>query len=272
MTSVADEPEQRSPNHYDHDEPDDPHDPVGSSEDGSSGDGSEARTLPAWLVPALIGLVTITAGLLTWRAGQLGSSAAYEDRQSVGQTITQQKQVTEAGLRTTAQASGYVSYVADLAQAEALADLAAEASEQGHPDVATALEEQARRVVESADQLAEAKGVLSEQEILRSELSDEGRTVAPGFDVQERFEALETEAATGIASPGVLDPDAWASRADGTRAQVLALRHATVFMLMAVAAYTVAELARRRATRLAGFAVGGVIYLVTLIAVLPRVA
>ena len=61
--------------------------PPGESETPGDSDGSaetgggappapteEARRLPKWLVPGLIGLVTITAGLLTWRAGQLGWS------------------------------------------------------------------------------------------------------------------------------------------------------------------------------------------------------
>ncbi len=223
-------------------------------------------------MPALIGLVTITAGLLTWRAGQLGSSAAYEDRQAVGQTITQQREVTEAGLATTAQASAYVTYVADLAQAAALRDLATEATEQGRDDVAADLEEQAQRTVSTAAELAEAQGVFGQQELLRSEVSGgDDKTGAMGFDIQQRFESLKAQAATGVTSPGVLDPDEWATRADQTRARVLTLRHATVFMLIAAAGYTVAELARHRATRLTGFAIGGVVYVVTLIAVLPSV-
>lgn len=238
-----------------------------------TGEPDEARRLPRWLVPALIGLVTITAGLVTWRAGQLGSTAAYEDRQSVGQTITQQQQVTEAGLATTAQASAYVAYAADLADAAALEDLAAEAAAQGRDDVAADLLSQAQRVVTSADELAEAQGVFSQQELLRRQITPtDPAQGAGGFDIEARFETLKADASAGVTSPGVLDPDAWAARADETRANVRSLRHATVFMLMAVAAYTVAELARRRSTRLAGFAVGGVIYIATLIAVIPSVS
>lgn len=231
----------------------------------------EARQLPPWLVPALIGLVTISAGLVTWRAGQLGSSAAYEDRQSVGQTITQQQQVTEAGLGTTAQASAWVTYSASLAEASALEDLANEAADQGLEDVSAKLLEQADRVTTSADELAQAQGVFGTQELLRREVNPDVAAEADGFNIAQRFETLKADAASGVTSPGVLDPDAWAARADATRAQVRALRIATVFMLIAVAAYTVAELARHRSVRLAGFAIGGVVYVVTVIAVIPNV-
>ena len=35
----------------------------------------------------MIGISTVTAGLFTWRGGQIGSTAAYNDRQSVGEQI-----------------------------------------------------------------------------------------------------------------------------------------------------------------------------------------
>lgn len=231
----------------------------------------EARRLPPWIVPALIGLVTISAGLVTWRAGQLGSTSAYEDRQSVGQTITQQQQVTEAGLGTTAQAAAWVAYSASLAEAAALKDLASEAADQGRYDVAADLLEQAGRVTTSANELAEAQSVFGTQELLRREIDPNAAAEDGGFNIEQRFETLKANAASGVTSPGVLDPDAWAARADATRARVRALRIATVFLLIAVAAYTVAELARQRSTRLAGFAIGGLVYVVTVIAVIPNV-
>ncbi|MEZ5267860.1 MAG: hypothetical protein R2789_04570 [Microthrixaceae bacterium] len=40
-------------------------------------------------------------------------------------------------------------------------------------------------------------------------------------------------------------------------------------MLIAVAAYTVAELARRRTTRMVAFTVGGIVYAGTLLLVVP---
>jgi hypothetical protein len=50
------------------------------------------------LLALLLGLVTIGAGLFSWRAGQLGSTAAFDDRQSIGQTIKQEQQKLEVAL------------------------------------------------------------------------------------------------------------------------------------------------------------------------------
>ena len=91
----------------------------------------QRRIIPTWLIPLMIGIVTVTAGIVTWRAGQLGSSAAFEDRQSVGQTIRQQEIATEARLGATAQASDYMRYLADFSEAEALDGVAAELEAQG---------------------------------------------------------------------------------------------------------------------------------------------
>lgn len=226
----------------------------------------EARKLPKWLVPGLIGLVTITAGLLTWRAGQLGSSAAYEDRQSVGQTITQETQRTEAGLATAQQATGYVTYRAGIANAEALEDLAAEAAEQGQSDVAAELVDQAEVTRQSAEALAEAAGTFGTQTLLNQQVAGDS---AEPFDMVERFDANVAAAATGIASAGVLDPQAWADMAEDTRQRVRELRWATLAMLIAVTAYTVAELARRRPTRFVAFGIGGIVYAATLVWILP---
>ena len=226
----------------------------------------EARRLPKWLVPGLIGLVTITAGLLTWRAGQLGSASAYEDRQSVGQTITQETQRTEAGLETAHQASGYVAYSAASADAIALEDLASEAADQGRADVAADLLRRAQQTRENAEELAAASGTFGEQSLLQQEVTGE---VAGPFDVAERFDSNKAAAATGITSAGVLDPQAWADQAEDTRSRVRLLRWATLAMLIAVAAYTVAELARRRTTRMVAFTVGGIVYAGTLLLVVP---
>ncbi len=189
----------------------------------------------------------------------------------MGQTITQQKQVTEAGLGTASQASAWVTYSASMAQATATSDLASEASAQGRDDVAAELLKQSQNVADAANELAVAQGVFGQQELLDEQLNPDEDPLSEGFSIDQRFETLKTDAATGVTSPGVLDPDAWAKKADTTRSQVRMLRHATVFMLLAAAAYTVAELARARSTRMAGFVVGGAVYLATLIVVLPSV-
>ncbi|MFV0318075.1 MAG: hypothetical protein ACK5O2_14080 [Microthrixaceae bacterium] len=229
-------------------------------------DTDEQRALPAWLVPGLIGLVTITAGLLTWRAGQLGSTAAYEDRQSVGQTITQESQSTEAGLATGIQASGFVKYRAGLATANALVELAGQASEQGADQAVVDLTTQADLAGQSAVSAADGAGVFGSP--LWSNQAAELELVEP-FDIQQRYKTNLTDISTGITSSGALDPQRWADEAEQTRSHVRTLRWLTLAMLIAVGAFTVAELAPRRKMRLSGFAIGSVVYVATLVLGVP---
>lgn len=211
----------------------------------------------------MIGIVTITAGVLTWRAGQLGSSAAFEDRQSVGQTITQQQIAVEARLGAVDDAVVYVGYVADFAEAAALDDLAAELSEQGVDTFAANFARDADQLRENASRRAKAAGVFGEETLL------EQRVISPDvpleFDIDRQVAQLEAQLTTGVTSPGVLDPDRWAAQADDTRNRVRGLRVATFALLVAVVALTVAQLADRRPTRWIGAATGTSIFLVVVV-------
>jgi hypothetical protein len=198
--------------------------------------------------------VTVTAGLFTWRAGQLGSAAAFEDRQAVGQTIRQQEQEVEAGVRAVNDAVAYVAYVADYAEAAALDDLADELAGQGADALATNTADDARALRGSASTLAGAAGVFGRQTLLSSIVSSS--TSPLPFDLDEQLVRLRAEASTGISSPGDLDPERWAAQADDTRRRARGLRVGTLLLLVAVLALTVAEVALRRATRLTGLAIG----------------
>lgn len=48
------------------------------------------------LLALLLGLVTIAARLFSWRAGQIGSTAAFDDRQSIGQTISRSSRTSRS--------------------------------------------------------------------------------------------------------------------------------------------------------------------------------
>ena len=227
------------------------------------------RIIPVWLVPLLIGVVTVTAGLFTWRAGQLGSSAAFEDRQSVGQTIQQQEQRVEVSLGAVNDAVAYVRYVADFAEAAALDDIATELTEQQQDTFATTFSDDADTLRVSATELAAASGVFGQQTLLAEivRLSDQPQP----FDIDDQIASLEAQATTGIASAGQLDPQRWADQADDTRDRVRALRLATLLLLVAVVAYTVAQLAEHRPTRWAGFAVGSAFFSVVTVTTIATV-
>lgn len=40
-----------------------------------------------WLTAFLIGIATVTAAAFSWRAAQIGSTAAFDDRQSISETV-----------------------------------------------------------------------------------------------------------------------------------------------------------------------------------------
>ncbi|MGI9578375.1 MAG: hypothetical protein ACR2OH_09265 [Microthrixaceae bacterium] len=220
--------------------------------------------LPRWLVPLLIGLVTITAGLFSWRAGQLASSAAFEDRQSVGQTIKQETLNVQAGLQTVNDAVGYVSYRADFAEATALDGVAVELAEQGLLESSEAAQREADELRETATRRAESLGVFGQQSVL------EQTVIAPeepiSFNIDDQLAGNQANLSTDITSPGVLDPDKWAEMADDTRERVRLLKWDTLLLLLSVLAYTAAELAPNRQVRRAGFAVGSVLYVFVVIA------
>jgi uncharacterized protein YidB (DUF937 family) len=231
---------------------DDDHEPIPSDD--------RPRRIPVWVIPLMIGIVAVTAGVFTWRAGQLGSAAAFEDRQAVGQTIKQQQVEVEARLGAIEAAVGYVRYRADYAEAAALDDLADQLSAQGIDALASSLEADASRLRISASELAVAAGVFGRQSFLNQVVTSSDVPVP--FEFQEKVRQLETQLTTGIGSPGALDPDEWADRADDTRSRVRALRIAAMLLLTAAVAFTVAQLTARRPTRWAGTAVGSALFLV----------
>ena len=218
------------------------------------------RLIPVWFLPLLIGLVTITAGLFTWRAGQLGSTAAFEDRQSVGQTITQQRQAVEAQVGAINDAVAYVRYAADFVEAGSLDDLAARLQDEGATQLAATFTADADRLRLSSSRIAAASGVFGQQTLL-AQLAASSDQPLP-FDIDQQVRLLEAEQTTGIDSAGVPDPDKWAAQADATRSRVRDLRWATLLLLVSVVGLTIAQLTDRTVTRRIGAALGLGLYVV----------
>lgn len=207
----------------------------------------------------LLGLATIVAGVFTWRAGQLGSSAAFDDRQSVSQTIQQQQQQIEVGLGAVDNASAYVRYVAEYAEAAALDDTADELAGQGAEGFAEATREEAANLRVAASAVAAASGVFGQQSLYQDLAT--ARTTPRPFDFEEQLQMLEAEVTTGIRSPGRLDPDHWADEADDLRRRVRGLRVGAFVLILSVAIYTIAQVAQRQVTRVVAGSLGLVVFL-----------
>ena len=214
------------------------------------------------LLILFIGVATIVAGAFTWRAGQLASAAAFDDRQAVGQTIKQQQQAIEVGLSVVNDTRAYVSYVADYAEATALDDQAAEFVGSGAPDVLEALmQEEADSLRSAATAQAAAAGVFGLSSVY-SEL-DAPTTDPRTFDFDTHVAQVEAEVAAGFGNPGQLDPDYWAGEADDLRVRVRGLRLTAFFLIVSVVFFTTAEMTDRFRTRVVAGSIGSVVFSVT---------
>lgn len=199
------------------------------------------------LIALLIGITTVTAGIVTWRAGQLGSSSAYEDRTSVGQTIKEQQLEVEASMAAIDDTLQDIRYQADYAEAAAFDDRADELAALGEDALAASSRERADNLRLAATTRAAAAGVFGRQTLYQdlARPTDEPRP----FDFTAHLEKLQVEISSGIGAPGPLDPDSWAAQADDTRTRVRGLRWAALVLLAAVVLLTVAQTTDRFSTR-----------------------
>ena len=73
-----------------------------------------------WTVAFLIGLATVTATGFGWRAAQIGSTAAFDDRQSIGETVRVEQAAVQRTVALETAARAYARYRADYARATTL--------------------------------------------------------------------------------------------------------------------------------------------------------
>jgi hypothetical protein len=212
------------------------------------------------IIALLIGVGTITVGLFTWRAGQIGSAAAFDDRTAVGQQVDVENARIDIAVEAARQARQYDLYLSQYAIADELdadaADLRARGEEQ-LADVAAA-EAVARR--QAATVRASEAGVFG-ADTLAADPDAVSAEPAP-FDLETRIETLTVEETTGLDSAGDLDPQQWADDADDIRDRIRNLTYWVGVLLIAVVLLTAAEVTLSRRIRRSGLAVG-----VTLIAI-----
>ena len=208
-----------------------------------------------WAIAFLIGIATVTAAAFTWRAAQIGSTAAYDDRQSIGETVRAEQDEVERTIEVAAAAREYVRYRADYGVAAALDRQAARL---------------ARRRIRSASQRVASRGggppgrrypprggSGSVRACDDRKRSSEAERHSPTFDIGARRRALEAEQSTALDSPGKLDPSGFATQADDIRKRVNGLVRFAFVIAFAVLLYTLAEVSKRRRTT-ASFAVAGI--------------
>jgi hypothetical protein len=222
-----------------------------------------SRSRAKWATAFLIGLATVTAAIFSWRAAQIGSTAAFDDRQSIAETVRVEQQQTDQIIEVAADAREYGRYRADYGVAAALDREADRLAASGNQKLAQVSRGEAEELRRGATRRAALSGVFG-----RFTVSNDIRepTVKPRpFDIDARTRAIAAEQSTALDSAGKLDPDLWAQQAVDIRHRVNGLIRWALLALVALLFYTVAEVSTRRRTVVA-FAGAGVVVYVTALA------
>ena len=198
-----------------------------------------------WAMAFLIGLATVTATGFGWRAAQIGSTAAFDDRQSIGETVRVEQAAAQRTVALEGQAREYVRYRADYARAATLRGAEADAL---------------RR---AAIRRAAAAGVFDAFAV-SSDLLHPPRTPRP-LDLAARERALSAQQSTALDAPASLNPDRWARAADAIRVRVNGLTRWAFVVLLAVPLFTLAQLTTRTTEARGLAAAGVVVYLAGLV-------
>ncbi len=192
-----------------------------------------------WIIAFLIGLATIGAATFGWRAAQIGSTAAFDDRQSISETIKVEQQDIEVTIAAVGDAREYARYLADYAVAAELDIEAAAIASTGDRRLAAFSRAEAQAVRRGATLRAADTGVFGPFSI-SDDLRSPRASPRP-FDFDAHLVALRAEASTALDSPGKLDPQSWATASEDIRDRVRGLVLWAFLMVAAVLLFTVAE-------------------------------
>jgi hypothetical protein len=211
----------------------------------------------------------VTAAALSWRAAQIGSTASFDDRQSIGETVSVEQAVVSRAVAVAAAAREYVRYRADYAVAAALDREASRLAAGGADRAAAVSRTEAAALREGATRRAAQAGVFGRSTIGSDLLRP---TAKPrSFDYRARARALAAEQSAELTSPANLDPGHWASSANHIRSRVKSLARWASLMLLAVFLYTAAEVTRRRRLAYALLVCGAAVFLTGIVLSLSTV-
>ena len=216
-----------------------------------------------WTIAFLIGIATVTAAGLSWRAAQIGSTAAYDDRQAIGETVSVEQAAVSRAVAVAADAREYIRYRADYAVAAALDREGARLAAGGAARLAAVSRGEAAALREGATRRAAQAGVFG-QFTIGSDLLQP--TAKPrSFDYRAQARALAAQQSAELTSPAHLDPGSWASAANHIRRRIKSLGRLAFLMLLAILLYTAAEVSRRRRFAFVFLGCGLAVYLTGMI-------
>jgi hypothetical protein len=218
-------------------------------------------TAQQWVVAFLIGTASVCAAAFGWRAAAIGSTAAFDDRQSISETLASERQTIDVGLGAGDDTRDYTDYLAGYAVAAELDNQAEGLEDEGSDAAASDARRNAQLRRRAATELAADAGIFGRYSIAGD--LEQPSPMPRSFSLEDRVEARTVEAATEIDSPGQLDPDGWAQDAEGIRDRINGLAVWALIALVAVLLFTIGEAnSARRPVFYTAMALGAVVLLV----------
>ena len=232
------------------------------AESDGSDDEAPRRGLTAqqWVLALLIGLATVMGAFFGWRAAAIGSTAAFDDRQSISETIKVEQQDIDVDLAVANDTREYTRYLAGYALAAELDNQADSLAAAGDAAAASETRREAQLLRRAATERAADAGVFGPFTIADDlrEPAAEPRT----FNVDDRLVAREAEVASALDSPGQLDPQVWADESNAIRDRIEGLSIWVFILIVSVLTFTVAQVNSERRAVFYGFMAFGVVTLV----------
>ncbi len=209
-----------------------------------------------WVVVLLIGLASVLAAFFGWRAAAIGSTAAYDDRQSISETIKVEQRQIDIAIQVVDDTKEYTRYLAGYGAAAELDNQADALQEAGQGDAAAEARAEADEVRRSATARAADAGVFGPFSIT-DELLEPSPTPRP-FNLDDQATAIAAQEATSFDSAGQLDPQVWADEAEDIRDRIQGLAFWTFMLLLSVLAFTIGQVNSDKRPVFYGFVALGV--------------
>jgi hypothetical protein len=204
----------------------------------------------------LIGVVSVTGAVVTWRAALLGEQATDKDRQAVAETALQERNEANAELQLRSEADAFARYRAGLVIAQQLDGEAETLRGQG-------LEAEAQAAEADADVQREVADTLALNTFSTNYVEFDEAGIPVSFDRDRRRADLlrfDQEAVR-------VDPEQTVDDADELRDRSQRLVGWIVVFVAAAVILTIAQIVTRKALRPPLIGLGVVVYLVATVAV-----
>lgn len=206
------------------------------------------------VIAVLIGLVSVTGAVMTWRSAQLSEYATDFDRQSVAETVRQQQDAADDEIALQDARTRVAAHATAIVSAEVLEEQVARFAAAGDDDAARAAEDEAeeQRVI-AQSYLSGGTSNLDLSTYIEVDEATGGRTL------DERRLRLDLRAVTLAATQ--VDPVQTVREANRLRQESQRLDGWLVPLVSAVVLLTLAQINRQRAVRLGLTGLASVVWL-----------